>query len=68
MIPERCPACKEEDGWKEVVNPFTTGIPIGKHVRINLIHAHGFGLGFHKVKYRCKQCGFEGKYDYRDDR
>jgi len=56
-IPERCPICNERDQWEEVVNPFTTGIPIGANLRI------GFGSGFHKVKYRCGKCGFEDKYD-----
>ncbi len=64
MIPDCCPSCKADEEWKEVINPFTTGIPIGKFLRISLIQAHGFG--FYKVKYRCGKCGYEDKYDYRD--
>ncbi len=66
MIPERCPACQEIDGWKEVINPFTTGIPLGKNIRIGFTHTQGFG--FYKVKYRCEKCGYEDKYDYREDK
>ncbi len=66
MIPECCPACKDKDDWKEVVNPFITGIPIGKNIRISIIRIHGFG--FYKVKYRCEKCGYEDKYDYRDNK
>ncbi len=64
MIPDFCPSCKEIDEWKEIVNPFTTGIPIGKYIRISLIHTRGFG--FYKLIYRCGKCGYECKYDYRD--
>ena len=63
-IPACCPACGEADGWKEVINPFTTGIPIGKHIRIRLIQTRGFD--FHQIEYRCKMCGYENKYDDRD--
>lgn len=65
MIPECCPACQEKKQWKEIINPFTTGIPIGKNLRISLIKTTGFG--FYKVKYRCGKCGFENKYDYREN-
>ena len=65
MIPQCCPSCKEKNEWKEVVNPFTTGIPVGKRLRISLVYTRGFG--FYKVKCRCGKCGYEGKYDYRDD-
>lgn len=65
MIPDCCPVCQERNHWKEVINPFTTGIPIGKHIRIALIQTSGFG--FYKVTYRCQKCGFEEKYDYRED-
>ncbi|MBR3836096.1 MAG: hypothetical protein IKJ69_04855 [Clostridia bacterium] len=68
MIPEQCPSCQETDGWKEVVNPFTTGIPIGKNMRINIGIVRTGCFGFYKVKYRCEKCGFEDKYDYREDK
>ena len=64
MIPDCCPSCKEVTEWKEVVNPFTTGIPIGNNLRFSFIHTRGFG--FYKVTYRCGKCGYEYKYDYRD--
>lgn len=63
-IPDCCPACKVRDMWKEVINPFTTGIPIGKHFRLKLMMTRGFG--FYKVTYRCRKCGYENKYDCRD--
>ncbi len=63
MIPECCPSCNEKELWKEVINPFTTGIPFGKSIRIKLIRTRGFG--FYKVKYRCGKCGYEASYDYR---
>ena len=66
MIPEYCPSCKEKDTWKEVINPFTTGIPIGKNLRISIVLTRGFD--FYKVKYRCQKCGYEDKYDYRDNK
>jgi|GEM_PF-1718186 len=66
MIPKCCPSCKETYFWNEVINPFTTGIPIGKHFRLKLLMTRGFG--FYKVKYRCKSCGYEARFDYRDDR
>lgn len=62
MVPDRCPACQAENEWKEIINPFTTGIPIGKNLRICLFMSRGFG--FHKLKYHCQKCGFEGEYDY----
>lgn len=65
MIPECCPSCKERELWKEVINPFTTGIPVGKNIRFKIIRTRGFG--FYNVKYRCKKCGYENKYDYRDN-
>lgn len=64
MIPDCCPLCKEITEWKEVINPFTTGIPIGNKIRFSLFHTQGFG--FYKVTYRCGKCGYEKKYDYRD--
>ena len=63
MIPDCCPLCKEIIEWKEVVNPLTTGIPIGKKICFSLFHTQGFG--FYKVTYRCGKCGYENKYDYR---
>ena len=63
MIPDCCPSCKRKDTWMEDVDPFTTGIHLGKHFRIKLFSKRGFG--FHKVKYECLNCGFWGKYDYR---
>ena len=51
----------QENGWKEVVNPFTTGIPIfGGLVRVSLIQTRGFR--FRRVTWRCESCGFEAKY------
>ena len=35
-IPECCPSCRAEKEWKEVINPFTSGIPLGKSFRIRL--------------------------------
>ena len=65
MIPDRCPVCQEQAQWKEIVNPFLTGIPIGKHVRIRIGLIKGFRI--YKVIVRCGKCGYENTYDYRED-
>lgn len=69
-IPACCPHCGDEKAWKEVINPFTTGIPIGKHIRFSFFSVRGLfssaikdKLGMNKVTYRCKNCGFEGIYN-----
>lgn len=60
-IPSRCPKCGSESGWKEVVNPFTTGIPLlGGRIRLSLIVTRGFR--FLRVTYRCDDCQYSGKY------
>ena len=73
MIPELCPSCKAREEWQEVINPFTTGIPIGGSVRFSLISNRGLfatpikkRLGFYNVKYRCEKCGYEDNYDLYD--
>ena len=69
-FPECCPRCGDEMAWKEVINPVTTGIPLGKHIRIRFLSIRGLfsgvikdKLGMNKVTYRCENCGFEGVYD-----
>ena len=69
-IPECCPRCGDAMAWKEVINPVTTGIPVGKHIRISFLSIRGLfsgvikdKLGMNKVKYRCGNCYFEGVYD-----
>lgn len=64
MIPECCPSCKEKDGWKEVINPFTTGIPVDKHFRFML--CTGNIPRSYMLTYQCEKCGFKGKYDSRN--
>lgn len=64
MIPENCPNCGAIKEWKENVNPFTTGIPIGKLLRIS-IGVTGT-VRFHKYKYYCEKCGFKAEYDDRE--
>lgn len=70
-IPSRCPKCNNENLWEEKVNPLTSGVPIGKGaVRISLLNIRGLfaypikrWLGFYKVTYHCKKCGYEETYD-----
>ncbi len=71
-IPECCPQCGDKKAWKEVINPVTTGIPLGKHIRISFLSVRGLfsgvikdKLGMNKVNYYCKNCGFEGFYDLK---
>lgn len=69
-IPSKCPQCGSRIAWKEKVKVLTSGIPIGSAVRIRLFSMRGLfarpikkKLGFYKVKYRCKDCGFEETYE-----
>lgn len=70
-IPSCCPACSSKKQWHEAVNIFTSGIPVaGGSSRIRLLSLRGIfaepikeKLGFYKVKYRCKNCGYEETYD-----
>lgn len=62
-IPGRCPQCRAVDEWKEVINPFTSGIPISENVRLHIFSTRGFGL---HVKYRCRKCGLTDKYSLKD--
>ncbi|MBE5773209.1 MAG: hypothetical protein E7337_04670 [Clostridiales bacterium] len=59
FIPQKCPGCGDGNSWKEVINPFTTGIPIGKKSRIYFAR----GLNRNNFRYRCGKCGYEGVYD-----
>lgn len=63
FIPGRCPKCGSKTQWKEVINPFTPGIPLGNHIRISIFHFGGLAKMFRgKIQYRCYQCGFSKKY------
>ena len=69
-IPSKCPKCGRAKAWKEDVNAFTGGISVGSAVRVRFFSVRGIfsnpikkKLGFYKVKYRCKNCGFEENYD-----
>ena len=70
-IPSKCPKCGRTKAWKEEVNPFTTGIPVGRAVRVSFFFSvKGIfsrpikeKLGFYNVKYRCHNCGFEENYE-----
>ena len=68
-IPECCPKCGNEKSWKEVINPVTTGIPVGKNIRISFLSVRGLfsgvikdKLNLNKVTYHCGNCEFEGTY------
>ena len=68
-IPSKCPKCGRSKVWKEEVNAFTSGIPVGA-TRIRFLVIRGIfaepikkKLGFYKVKYRCHHCGFEEHYE-----
>jgi len=70
-IPLKCPKCGRTKAWQEEVNALTSGIPVaGGAIRFRLISVRGIfarpikeKLGFYKVKYRCKNCGYEETYD-----
>lgn len=64
MIPNCCPACGEKNEWKEKINPFTTGIPIGRFVRLRI--GMTGTLRFHTYEFCCGRCGYAGKYDERE--
>ncbi len=72
-IPEKCPACGNRAQWKEQINIFTSGIPIGGKARFHLFSIRGLfaypikkALGFYTVTYRCRECGFREKYPLDD--
>ena len=70
-IPSRCPGCNSKKLWKEKINPLTSGIPVGNSsARFRLLSVRGLfagffkeKLGFYKVTYRCKNCGYEENYE-----
>lgn len=77
-IPNECPKCGSYLKWQEVIDPYTSGIPLSiylpfsfaKHIRIHSVAVKGLfaetikeKFGYYKVKYRCRDCGFEGTYD-----
>ena len=70
-IPKHCPKCNNKTKWKEQINPFTSGIPVGNDaMRINLFPIRGIfartikkKLGFYNVAYRCGNCGFTKIYE-----
>lgn len=69
-IPSKCPKCGRTKAWKEEVNAFKSGIPVGGGLfRIRLGMGPGLlsgpirrALGCYKVTYRCRNCGFRGEY------
>ena len=70
-IPPKCPQCGKTEAWQEQLNIFTSGIPVGNRAtRIRLLVIRGLWaepikkrLGFYKVTYRCKSCGYTARYD-----
>ena len=70
-IPSRCPQCGNKKLWTEQVNALTGGVPVrNREVRIRLVSIKGLfakpikeKLGFYKVNYRCKNCGYEETYE-----
>ena len=64
-IPKKCPKCGNAKAWKEEVNPYTSGVPTAfGRVRTGIVVKGLFAkpikqaLGFYKVTYRCRNCGF----------
>ena len=69
-IPSKCPKCGSKKQWKEVINPATSGIPIGNlgWVRTTFVRGLFAGLfkeamGFYTVQYRCYKCGYKSEYE-----
>lgn len=77
-VPNECPKCGSDLKWQEVIDPNTSGVPLSvwlpfsfaKHIRIRSTAVKGLfarpvreKLGYYEVRYRCRDCGFEGKYD-----
>ena len=72
-IPSKCPKCGKTKSWKEEVNAFKSGIPVGGFGRIRLCVFRGLlarpvkkAAGFYKVTYCCHSCGFRKEYDTKD--
>ena len=72
-IPSKCPKCGRTKAWKEEVNAFTSGIPVGVFGRIRIGALRGLlarpimkAMGYYKVTYRCHNCGFRKEYETED--
>lgn len=73
-IPSKCPKCGKESGWKEEINPFQSGIPLGSgFFRLRIGVPRGLlgrpirkAMGCCKVTYRCRKCGFRKEYPTED--
>lgn len=69
-IPVKCPKCGRVKAWKEEVNPLTSGVPTAfGRVRAGIAVKGLFAkpikraMGFYKVTYRCRNCGFRKEYE-----
>ncbi len=73
-IPSKCPKCGRTKAWKEEVNAFKSGIPLGGGLlRIRFGMGPGLfarpikrAMGCYKVTYRCHNCGFRKEYETED--
>ena len=72
-IPAKCPKCGRNKAWKEEVNAFKSGIPVGGFGRIRIGAPRGLlarpfmkAAGYYKVTYRCHNCGFRKEYETED--
>ena len=72
-IPSKCPKCGRSKAWKEEVNAFRSGIPVGGLGRIRLGAPRGLlarpfmkAAGYYNVTYRCHNCGFRKEYPTED--
>ncbi len=72
-IPSKCPKCGRTKAWKEEVNAFKSGIPVGGLGRIRIGTPRGLfarlfmrATDYYKVTYRCHNCGFCKEYHTED--
>lgn len=68
-IPGKCPKCGRKKPWKEEINAFKSGIPVGALGRIRIGVPRGLlarplmkVMGCYNVTYRCHHCGFRKEY------
>ncbi len=66
--PKFCPQCGKRGTLEEQYNVLTTGIPLNRtgSIRFRLLFFRGFFRPRFRVEYRCRDCGFRGKYQDRD--
>ena len=72
-IPSKCPRCGKSKPWREEINVFRSGLPLGAFGRLRLGVPFGLfarplrkAMGCYRVTYRCGRCGHREEYDLPD--